>query len=396
MMAETKKKPEKTNSTGKAKSKSTGKAAKKKRNRIILIAVEAAIIVVALIAAFVIWMMGQKGGNEGAGSNLISTNVNKENLAVNEELETDNYWNIALFGVDSRTGVLGKGTLSDCIIVCSINKETKEVKMVSVYRDTYLNIGNDTYNKANNAYSQGGPEQAIKMLNTNLDLDITSFATVDFSALVSVVDAIGGVTIDLTSEEITHLNNYQVETSKVTNGKIENVSGAGEHLLNGIQTVSYCRIRYTAGDDFKRTERQRHVINLIIEKAKSMNPATLTKIIEEAFPKCATNIELSQVLDLAKDVSSYKIVDTTGFPFDKKNDILGARGDCVIPMGLEQNVVQLHKYLFGEEENYAPTSSLKAINDKIINDTGVQAPVKSESAETEADITSEAEDTTAE
>lgn len=394
-MAETKKTPAKKNSTGKTKSGNTSKVAKKKRNRIILIAVEAIVIVVALIAAFVIWMMGQKGGNTGAGSNLISTDVNKENLAVNEELETENYWNIALFGVDSRTGVLGKGTLSDCIIVCSINKETKEVKLVSLYRDTYLNIGNDTYNKANNAYSQGGPEQAIKMLNTNLDLNITSFATVDFSALVSVVDAIGGVTIDLTSEEITHLNNYQVETSKVTNGKIENVSGAGEHLLNGIQTVSYCRIRYTAGDDFKRTERQRQVINLIIEKAKAMNPTTLTKIIEEAFPKCATNIELSELLDLAKDVSSYKIVDTTGFPFDKKNDILGAKGDCVIPMGLEQNVVQLHEYLFGAEENYTPTSSLKAINDKIINDTGVQAPVKSESEEA-ADITSEPEEATAE
>lgn len=394
-MAETRKRPATQNNTGKTKSGSASKVARKKRNRIILIVVEALVIVVALIAAFVIWTMGHKGGNQGAGSNLISTDVNKDNLAVNEELATDNFWNIALFGVDSRTGVLGKGTLSDCIIVCSINKETKEVKMVSLYRDTYLNIGNDTYNKANNAYSQGGPEQAIKMLNTNLDLDITSFATVDFSALVSVVDAIGGVTIDLTSEEIKHLNNYQVETSKVTNGKIENISGAGEHLLNGIQTVSYCRIRYTAGDDFKRTERQRLVINLIIEKAKSMNPATLTKIIEEAFPKCATNIELSELLDLAKDVSSYKIVDTTGFPFDKKNDVLGAKGDCVIPMGLEQNVVQLHKYLFGADEEYTPTASLKAINDKIINDTGVQAPVKSESNEAE-DLTSEPEDGTVE
>lgn len=396
-MAETKKKPANTGKgKGQSRAKVSAKAAKKKRNRMILIAVEVAVIVIAIVAALVIWMLGQKGGNEELKSDLVSTNVNKDNLGVNEELESDNFWNIALFGVDSRTGVLGKGTLSDCIIVCSVNKETKEVKLVSLYRDTYLNIGNDTYNKANNAYSQGGPEQAIKMLNTNLDLDITSFATVDFSALVSVVDAIGGVTIDLTSEEITHLNNYQVETSKVTNGKIENVSGAGEHLLNGIQTVSYCRIRYTAGDDFKRSERQRQVINLIIEKAKSMSPAALTKIVQEAFPKCATNIELSELLELAKDVSSYKIVDTTGFPFDKKTDVLGAKGDCVIPMGLEQNVVQLHSYLFGTEEEYTPTSSLKIISDKIINDTGVQPPVKSESDSSEADNSSMSEDVTAE
>lgn len=365
---------------GKGTQKKTTKTAKK-RNRIILIAVEAAVIVVALLAAVIIAVMDKKGGNQGAGSNLISADVKKENLNVQEENKVDGFWNIALFGVDSRTGVLGKGTLSDCIIVCSINKETKEVKLVSVYRDTYLNIGNDTYNKANNAYSCGGPEQAIKMLNTNLDLDITSFATVDFSALVSVIDAIGGITIDLTSEEITHLNNYQIETSKVTNGKVENISGAGEHLLNGIQAVSYCRIRYTAGDDFKRTERQRLVINLIIEKAMSMSPATLSKIIEEAFPKCATNIELSELLDLAKDINSYKIVDTCGFPFDKKNDILGSKGDCVIPVGLAQNVEQLHEYLFGDKDDYTVSSTLQIINDKIVNDTGVSAPEKKESSE---------------
>ncbi len=367
-MAENKKSGVKKAAVAKERS---NKKAKQKRNRAIIIAIEAVVILIAIIAAVVIWAMDKKGGNEGAGSNLISTDVNKENLSVNEDLNNENFWNIALFGVDSRTGVLGKGTLSDCIIVCSINKTTKEVKLVSVYRDTYLNIGNDTYNKANSAYSSGGPEQAIKMLNTNLDLDITNYATVDFSALVSVVDAIGGITIDLTEEEIYHLNNYQVETSKVTNGKIENISGAGEHLLNGIQAVSYCRIRYTAGDDFKRTERQRLVISLIIEKAKTMSPASLTKIIEEAFPKCATNIELTELLSLAKDVSSYKIVDTTGFPFDKKNDILGSRGDCVIPIGLEQNVVQLHEYLFGAEEEYTPSASLTAISDKIVRDTGV-------------------------
>jgi LCP family protein required for cell wall assembly len=374
-MAENKKSSTKRTTAARGRS---NKKAKQKRNRAIIIAVEAIVILVAIVAAVVIWAMDKKGGNEGAGSNLISTDVNKENLSVNEELENEDFWNIALFGVDSRTGVLGKGTLSDCIIVCSINKNTKEVKLVSVYRDTYLNIGDDTYNKANSAYSSGGPEQAIKMLNTNLDLDITNFATVDFSALVSVVDAIGGVTIDLTEEEITHLNNYQVETSKVTNGKIENVSGAGEHLLNGIQTVSYCRIRYTAGDDFKRSERQRQVIGLIIEKAKTMSPTALTKIVEEAFPKCATNIELNELLSLAKDISSYKIVDTTGFPFDKKNDILGSKGDCVIPIGLEQNVVQLHEYLFGTEEAYTPSASLTAISTKIVNDTGVVPPEKTE------------------
>lgn len=377
-MAENKKATSRQTGTAKGKS---NKKEKQKRNRAIIIAIEAVVILIAAIAAIAIWAMDKKGGNEGAGSNLISTDVDKENLSVNTEISDNGYWNIALFGVDSRTGVLGKGTLSDSIIVCSINKETKEVKLVSVYRDTYLNIGNDTYNKANNAYSKGGPEQAIKMLNTNLDLDITNYATVDFSALVSVIDAIGGVTIDLTEEEITHLNNYQVETSKVTNGTIEKVSGAGTHNLNGIQAVSYCRIRYTAGDDFKRSERHRTVIQLIIEKAKTMSPSALTKIVEDAFPKCATNIQLDELLSLTKDIGSYTIVDTTGFPFDKKNDILGAKGDCVIPIDLEYNVIQLHEYLFGTEEAYTPSASLTAISDKIISDTGVRGEPREETSE---------------
>lgn len=147
--------------------------------------------------------------------------IDKEKITINEEVaetireeeennETKGYRNIALFGVDARDGELGRGTRSDSIIIASINQDTQEIKLVSVFRDTYLNLGNDSYNKCNAAYAQGGPEQAISMLNTNMDLDITDYVTVGFGGLIDAVDALGGIEIEVTEAEISHLNNYQL------------------------------------------------------------------------------------------------------------------------------------------------------------------------------------------
>lgn len=345
----------------------------------IIIAVEVVIILAALAAAGVFWLLDKKGGSTSKGD-LINTELDKNDVSISDEIKEnkenyghlDGYRNIALFGVDSRSGVLGKGTLSDSIIVASINETTKEVKLVSVYRDTYWNLGDDKYNKANNAYSNGGPQLAISMLNMNLDLNITDYATVDFKALVAAIDELGGVTIDVKSDEIEHLNNYTVETSKVAGKKTNKLTSTGEQLLDGVQAVSYCRIRYTAGDDFRRTERQRHVIEKIIEKAKNANPKTLVSIIEKVFPMCATSMDLATILDLGKDVASYKIVDTTGFPFEKKTATLGGKGSCVVPINLEKNVEELHTYLFGADELYTPSETVQSISKKVINDTGIQ------------------------
>ena len=161
-------------------------------------------------------------------------------------------------------------TNTDTIIIASINNDTKVVKLVSIYRDTYLNIGEDRYGKANAAYANGGYKWAINMLNQNLDLDITDFVTVNMNALVEVVDALGGFDFDLTDEEVVHMNNYCVGTSEITGKSYERIEPevAGTYHLNGVQAVSYTRIRYTAGNDYKRTERQRELIAKIVAKAK--------------------------------------------------------------------------------------------------------------------------------
>ena len=182
------------------------------------------------------------------------------------------YTNIALFGVDSREKELEKSTRSDTMIIASINNQTGEVKMVSVYRDTYLDVGNGVFTKCNAAYAKGGPEQAIAMLNSNLDLNITDFVTVGFGGLTQVINDVGGITLDIQPEEIRPLNDYQISMVGTSSDGIHftaqegkdytPITQAGEQLCNGLQATAYCRIRYTAGNDFRRTQRQRTVIKL--------------------------------------------------------------------------------------------------------------------------------------
>lgn len=291
-------------------------------------------------------------------------------VTVEENEEMKGYRNIALFGVDSTTGELESKTRSDTIIIASINEETKEIKLVSVYRDTFLNLGNDTYTKCNAAYQKGGPEQAMLMLNTNLDMDITDFVTIGFKGLKDVVDALGGVEIEITQGEISHLNNYQYSMAEDMKIEYTPVKEPGLQTLNGLQTVAYCRIRQI-GNDFQRTERQRTVLTQISEKAKTMNVSQLNKIAESTFSEVYTSLELKEITDLFMEISEYEIVDSTGFP---QMDMLttgtiGSHGSCVVPLDLAESVVWLHEYLF-EEEGYQVSDTVQNNSDEIDERTG--------------------------
>lgn len=302
--------------------------------------------------------------------------VDPEQVQVNEDLPEETvktmsgYTNIALFGLDTRTpGQLGKGNRSDTIIIASINNDTKEVRLVSVFRDTYLDLANGKYNKCNGAYSAGGPEQAMTMLNKNLDLDIKYYMSVDFAALTETVDLLGGIMIDVDESELEHLNNYTVETSKVTGVETQKLTQTGLQLLDGVQATSYCRIRYTAGDDFKRTERQREVIMELVNTAKKADITEINEIINAVFSKIATNYTNEEILQMAPEMLGYDIVDTQGFPFDRAAGNVSGKGSCVIPVNLAENVRQLHEYLFGNY-SYTPSDEVQAISDKIAQDTG--------------------------
>ena len=347
---------------------SSRRARKRKKAKMITFAIEAAILVVLLVVLYVL------NRTELLSKVTYDDKVVKEsvNELTEETLETmEKYTNIALFGLDTRqAGSLGKGNRSDTIMIASINNDTKDVKIVSLYRDSYLNLANDKYRKCNEAYSIGGPEQAVAMLNMNLDLKIDYYMSVDFLAVSEVVDLLGGIEIDVDEYEITHLNNYTVETSKVTGKSTNKLKSTGLQTLDGVQATSYCRIRYTQGDDFKRTERQREVLETIAKKAKTMSAAKLDEIVKAVFPMCATNMTVDQLLSIAADGLSYNIVGTSGFPFDVTTDSVGSAGSCVIAKNLEKNVTQLHNYLF-ESEDYTPSETVVKISNKIINDTGV-------------------------
>lgn len=288
--------------------------------------------------------------------------TDKLNIAeTSEEQETD-YLNVALFGLDSREGDLGKGNRSDTMMIASLNKATGEVKLVSVYRDTLLKLDDGSYNKANAAYAFGGPEGAISMINRSMDMDISKYVAVNFNALVDVIDALGGLDITLTDAEVVHMNNYCVETSKVTGADYTKIEPevAGTYHLNGVQAVSYSRIRYTGGGDFERTSRQRHVLELIAEKAQSASFSTLNKIIDKVFPQVSTNFTIAEMIAYAKDIAKYKLGDSMGFPDNNSFDMLDVVGSVVIPETLTSNVEDVHKFLFGDD-GYTISSNITDI-----------------------------------
>lgn len=336
------------------------RTARRKKKKHITFVIEILVLVLLAAGLFVAAKVGK----------IKRTDVSKGDIVINNDVDLKGYTNIALFGVDSREGSLDKDAHSDAILVASINNETKDVKLVSVYRDTYLDNTNGEFRKATECYYFGGPSRAISMLNKNLDLDITDFVTVDFTAVADVVDALGGIDIDVQEDEIVHLNNYQVEGSQVTGKEIVPVEYAGLQTLNGLQALSYCRIRYTEGSDFKRTERQRTVLQKILEKAKGADLLTLNSLIDKVVGNMMTSLNNTELLSLVKDVASYNLTDQTGFPFNLTTANLQA-GDCVVPVNLEDNVRQLHQWMFGDD-SYQPSDSVQEISWQIMNDTGIQ------------------------
>lgn len=321
---------------------------------------------------------------------LKSVKLNTDKLNISDEVQhEEGYTNVALFGLDSRENDLGKGNRSDTIMIASLNNDTKEVKLVSIYRDTLLELDDGSYNKANAAYAFGGPEGAISLINRNLDMNIEKYVTVNFNALVDVIDAVGGLDLELTHDEVVHMNNYCVETSKVTGKSYEKIEPEveGTYHLNGVQAVSYSRIRYTAGGDFKRAERQRLVLQKIADKVQNMSVGTVNKIIDSVFPQISTNFTLAEMIGYAKNLTKYKLGDSIGFPADNTTDMLNEVGSVVIPDTLSSNVMEVHKFLFGND-GYTVSSTITSVENGIVEKSSDKA--KSGSAVDDDEVPSSA------
>ena len=303
------------------------------------------------------------------------TDLQEQDIVTNDQApQMTGYTTYALFGLDHRSRNEKLNTEnSDTIIIASINNDTKAVKLVSVYRDTLLNVKDDTYSKANAAYALGGPAQAVNMLNTNLDLNITDYVSIDFDALVTVVDCLGGLDIPLSYAEIVHMNNYCVETAEETGKSYTPVelpepkpedqeAIVGTYHLNGVQATSYCRIRYTASLEMGRTERQRRVIQMIVDKAKKAGLSTIFDIMDQVFPMVKTSVSKTEILKLIPAMIGYSIDETTGFPQDYK--FATVKGSVIVPTTLDSNVLKLHQFLYGNT-NYTPTQDVLNKNAQI-------------------------------
>lgn len=281
------------------------------------------------------------------------------------------YTNIALFGLDSTQQSLDSGNnRTDVMIIASINNKTGDTKLVSLYRDTYLDVGDGNYQKANAAYAFGGPEQAIKMINKNLDLNITDYVTVGFEGVTDLVDEVGGVEIDVQSDEIEHLNNYQSTMATELGKEYVPVTAPGVQTLNGLQATAYCRIRYTDGGDFKRTERQKEVLSKAFEKLKKSGPVTMIKAANSLSSEVRTSLNPAEIASLALKAMRFNISETNGFPNDQYRAV-GYIGDqsCVIPVHLTDNVVWLHQYLFNDSA-YQVSSTVQEISDQVSAKSG--------------------------
>lgn len=331
-------------------------------------------LIIILILVIIVVGLGVAGYTfvNGKIGKMQKENIDTTAVGINEDTkeELKGYRNIALLGIDSRADDYGLGNRSDCIIIASLNQETNAVKLISVYRDTYVYVtenGTKRLDKITHAYSYGGAQNTLKSLNEALDLNITEFVTVNFDAVIAAVDSLGGVYIDIDSSEIKYINDYIDATSQSSEIKSSHITSTGRQKLDGVQAVAYSRIRYTAGGDYKRTERMRTVVEAMLSKAKTLGVGQLNSFADTILPKIRTNISTSEIWGLVPKLASFKVTESLGWPYETKGITLDRWYG--VPVTLQSNVERLHKEAFGQDD-YEASEAVKEMNSAIIKKTG--------------------------
>jgi LCP family protein required for cell wall assembly len=273
--------------------------------------------------------------------------------------------NIAVFGIDGRAGV--EGDRSDAIMILSLDYENNAVKITSLMRDTYVNIPDYGYTKINAAYSYGGAELALKTINLNYDMNITDYIIVDFNSMIMIVDAIGGVDIDVDSDELYWTNIYIDDVNSVMGTSSAHLTDTGVQNVNGVQALAYCRVRYTDNGDFDRTERQREVFNQMLSKMFTLGPLELYNMVDELTPYITHSMDQNEMIYLG---IKYFLMDNpeieqSRYPLDDelKGGIYTDGVYYMFPDTLAENVISLYEYIF--EIDYEPSFTLQDISNEI-------------------------------
>lgn len=368
-----------------AKKVKKSKAARRRRRRRVFFGLEITLLLVLICGVYVLRKAQDVLSNINfEESNYTAADISADEAAIREQ-KKQGYEIIALLGIDARSAEELKRNNSDTMILACIDHNNQQIKLASIYRDTLLNVGDgeggDYYMKCNDSYNQGGAEQFLRMINQNLDLNVTKYATVNFKGLAEAVDLLGGLDITMRGDEIIHMNNYCVETSEVTGMDYEPVEELESDLdmatvhVNGVQAVSYSRIRYDEGSDFRRASRQRLVLEKLFEKAKSAGIPTMINVMEQVLPDVLTNMTSEEIMSLGMSVITYSLGEQIGFPIDHIEDnvyVSGATRDVVVPVTLEDNVVKLHQFLFPEMP-YTPSESVQQFSNDIAEFSGYGA-----------------------
>lgn len=337
------------------KKKSTKKARKRTA---LLIILGILVLVLFLLLLGLLWVTRQL-------NKVNRTELDETAITINDysDPNMDDYTNLIFFGVDSRDGELDANTRSDSMIVVSIHKKTHRIRLVSLFRDCYVEVPGHGLTKLTHAYAYGGPQLAIDTINRNFDLNITDFVTVNFGTLTNVIDILGGVSINITEEEIDYVNDYTKDVARINGTKARKIRHAGKQRLDGTQATAYCRVRYTAGGDFTRAKRQRTVLYAIMKKVKKASPYTLMKIIEQVAPQIYTSLSNAKMMKLALPVLQYSIEKDSGFPFENTTPTIDDLS-VVLPQTLSSNVTKLHRFLF-RTKHYVPSDTVQSIDAKL-------------------------------
>lgn len=361
---------------------------KKMRRRKIIFGMEIAVLLVLSGILFVYAWINRS--MEKMNQDTLDTSqiqINSEVKANTDLSQMSGTQVIALVGVDAR-GVegseLAESMNSDTIILCCIDHDKQEIRMVSIMRDSWMNMAKYTdeyyeFDKANSAYNRGGPESMLSMLNTNLDLALTDYVTVNFKALADAIDVLGGLDIEMTNAECVHANNYNREVSEAQGVEYEAIpydEDLGDDYsevrhVSGALATSYARIRYGGGDDAKRTSRQRIVINLMVQKLKQ-NPTKIPEILDKVMGNVSTSLTKNEILELGMHAVTYTMGTSYAYPFQLcyGENVVNALGeDVVIPVTLEFNVRELHEYLY-PGLSYEPSAAVTEYSDYIARKSG--------------------------
>ncbi len=294
-------------------------------------------------------------------------------IGINAQVDSDlrNYRNIALLGIDARDMSSDENVRSDAIIIVSINKETNEIKMFSIYRDTLLDLGDNSpgLDKVTHGYYYGGPTKMLYAINKNLDLNVKEVVVVNWKSVADTVDALGGLDITIKESEIKEMNKYIQDTYNNIGGSNAKIEKAGKQTLNGNQAVTYARIRKDASTgDYRRNERMKIVVKAAFKKATQMDAKALKKISNEILPEIKTNMSSADMMDMVLKLNSYEMTDSVGWPYDVGSWSNG--GWYGPPVTLSSNVTKLHEQFFGQE-GYTPTQDVQNISKRISAKTGL-------------------------